>query len=78
MRDAILTSHLDKVIREEINRKQKEFNCIITLYMADNDPICEMDVLYLDPLRVGGRRQISDVDCAAATASGIINYFKEV
>lgn len=78
MKDAVLKSSLCKTVSEEVSRKEKEFNCIITLYMGDDETDCEMDVLYLDPVRIGGRKQISITTNTADIASGIIKYFKEV
>ena len=77
MRNSVVYDDLCNIVKEQIDIKQKQFNCFITLYMADADPIVEMDVLYLDPVRTGGRKVIATDGCAATVASGIIRYFKE-
>ena len=77
MRNSVLYDDLCNEIKKQIRIKEKQYNCIITLYMADADPIVEMDVLYLDPVRTGGRKVIATDGCAATVASGIIRYFKE-
>lgn len=78
MKNSVLYDDLCNEIKKQIRIKEKQYNCIITLYMADADPIVEMDVLYLDPVRTGGRKVIATDGYAATVASGIIRYFKEV
>lgn len=79
MMDSVLTSSLTKVIRDEIKRKQKQYNCDITLWMDSSNPSAgvEMHVLYLNPLRMGETKKIADSTDAALVATGVIRYFKE-
>ena len=77
--DSILTQDLCPMVKKEVTRKEKQFNCFITLYM-DTDPSngCEMQVIFLDSCTFGGRKKIATTTNAAEVASGIIKYFKEV
>lgn len=79
MMESILNQDLCKTIRQQIAIKQKQFNCIITLYTSNNpNDGCEMQVVYLKPASLGARKKISLTTNAAEVATGIIRYFKEV
>lgn len=78
MLKSILNQDLCKTIRQQIAIKEKQFNCLITLYMSNNsNDGCEMQVVYLNPASLGVRKKISLTTNSAEVAAGIIKYFKE-
>lgn len=76
MLESVLIQDLCEVVRKEVLRKQREFNCFITLFMStDPSAGCEMQVVYLNGT-LGERKKISNSTCSADVARGVIRYFK--
>lgn len=78
MMNSVLNSGLHNEIQKQISIKEKQFNCIITLYMEDgNDKAgCDMQVVFLNSASLGPRKHISNTAAVADVATGIIKYFK--
>lgn len=76
MIESILTQDLCELVRNEVTRKEREFNCFITLFMStDSSEGCEMQVVYLNGT-LGERKKIANSTCSADVARGVIRYFK--